>query len=494
MKPSIFHCRHREPLKAARRSIRFWIASLCLLLAMTSFFLSAAIAENQNGEKKPVYVLTMNGAISPAFSGYLESGLEKARAADAQLLLVELNTPGGLLSTTRDMAATIVQSPIPIAVWVTPSGAHAASAGTFIMYAAHIAAMDEGTNIGAATPVEMRGQVSNQMGEAIEQKDARDKPSTNDEQQNLRDMLRDLTDPNQKAMNQKAIEDTTAFIRGLAELRGRNVEWAEKAVTDADSITAKEALEMNVIDYLATSHNALLEQIDGKIIKIKNADPVTLDTAHAPIVEIKPDWKVKLLTFITDPNVALILMSIGVYGIILEFYNPGTMIPGTIGAISLILGLYALNILPISGAGIALILIGMLLMAAEAFVPSFGILGIGGLAAFIIGATIMFDSESMPGLALDWGVVWGIGLSGLILVALTVYMTVKVYRQKVSTGAESMIGSEAEIVEWDGTKGRVRVQGEIWSALSKEDLELSAEDIVLISAVDGLDLKIRTID
>lgn len=463
-----------------------------LMFLIGAFLFLAPILQAEETEKRPVYVLTMDGAIGPAFSGYLDAGLAKANAANSQLLIIELNTPGGLLSTTREMASSIVESKIPIAVWVTPSGAHAASAGTFVLYAAHIAAMDEGTNVGAATPIEMRGQLD----ETIEQKDTRGKKTLKEQQdeENLKDMLRNMMDPNAKAMREKAIEDTAAFIRGLAELRGRNAEWAEKAVTEADSITAAEALEKKVIDLIAVNRAELLEKVNGKEIPIKNNDPVTLDTAHAPVVELKPDWKTKFLAMITDPNVALILMSIGVYGLILEFYNPGTMVAGTIGAICLILGLYAMNVLPINAAGAGLMLLGLVFMMAEAFIPSFGIMGFGGLAAFVIGATIMYDMESMPGMALDWGVVWGVAFFGALVIALVVYLTIKVYKQHVTTGPEGLIGDTGEIVEWKKNKGRIRVQGEIWTAFSEDDLELKKEEKVLVSAVDGLDLKIRTIE
>lgn len=469
----------------------FWIASSLALLAMTFWGLPAASQESE--AKRPIYVLTMDGAISPAFSGYLDAGLAAARQNNAQLMVVELNTPGGLLSTTREMVAAIVESETPVAIWVTPSGAHAASAGTFILYAAHIAAMDEGTNVGAATPIEMRGQTGGALGEPGAQKDARDKPTQKDKenQSELRRLLEEFSDPNQKAMRQKAIEDTAAFIRGLAELRGRNAEWAEKAVTEAASITASEALELNVIDLIALNRAELLQKVDGRTIPLKNRDSLTLDTDGAPVIEMPPDWKTRLLAMITDPNVALILMSIGVYGLILEFYNPGALVPGTIGAICLILGLYALNVLPINAAGAALMLLGFAFIIAEAFLPSFGILGLAGLVAFIVGAVIMFDMESMPGLALDWGVISGIAVSGALLLAIIVFLTVKVYRRQVTTGPESMIGHTASVEEWDGHEGRVRVQGEIWHAIADDALELRKGDKVLVSAVKDLTLKIR---
>jgi len=468
------------------KSFRLWISVSLLLIATTLFLIPAGAKE---GGKPPIYVLTMKGAIGPAFSGYLNNGLARAEADKAQLLIIELDTPGGLLSSTRDMTTSIVESKVPVAVWVTPSGAHAASAGTFILYAAHIAAMDQGTNVGAATPIEMRGQLD----EPLRQKDARDAPIKADEE-SLRKMLDEFTDPNTKAMRQKAVEDTAAFIRGLAELRGRNAEWAEKAVTEAESITSAEALEKKVIDLIAVNRGELLQKINGKKIPIKNGEPVTLDTENAPITEFRPDWKTKLLSMITDPNIALILMSVGVYGIILEFYHPGSMVPGTIGAICLILGLYAMNVLPINAAGMALMILGMVFMIAEAFIPSFGVMGLGGVAAFIVGATIMFDTGSMPGLAPDWSVIWGIGFCGLLIVGITAFVTAKVYKQKVSTGPESMIGSKAHVVEWNGNRGRIRVQGEIWSAFSDDMLALKKDDEVLVSKVEGLEIKIRAFE
>ena len=429
--------------------------------------------EATDSAKRPVYVMTMNGAIGPAFSGYLEAGIAKAHAANAQLIIIELNTPGGLLTSTREMVADIIAAPVPIAVWVTPSGAHAASAGTFILYAAHIAAMDEGTNVGAATPIQMRGDANEQQ-----------------DQIDFRRMFEDMTDPNAKAAREKAVADTAAFIRGLAEMRGRNAEWAEKAVTEADSITGREALEKGVIDVLATNRQELLSKINGKAITLKNEQIVTLTTDSAPVVAFRPDWKTRFLALITDPNIAMILMSIGVYGLILEFYNPGALFPGTIGAISLVIGLYSMNVLPINTAGAVLMILGIILIIAEAFMPSFGILGLGGLAAFIVGATIMFDTESMPGLTLDWGVLWGVAALGLLMVGLIVYMTIRVYKNQVQTGLESMIGKVAHVVEWSGKEGRVRIQGEVWHAYADDEMKLEKDEKVTIAKAEDLKLKI----
>lgn len=425
----------------------------------------------QEPEKRSVLVLTMSGAISPAFSDYLEQGLAKARELNAQLVVIKLDTPGGLLTSTRDMVSAILESDIPVAVWVTPSGAHAASAGTFLLYAAHIAAMDSGTNVGAATPIQMGGP----MGPAPpdDKNDNEDNPIGN------------------SAHERKAIEDTAAFIRGLAELRGRNAEWGELAVTEAKSLTATEALEANVIDLIATSQDDLLNNVDGKAIALKNAPTLTLDLADAPVVDMKPDIRTHILSFLSDPNVAFILLTIGIYGFILEFYNPGTMIPATVGAICLIAGLFALNILPVNMAGVILLVVGILLMIAEALVPSFGILGIGGVAAFILGATFMFDQESMPGLVLDMGLVWGMALLGVLIVLLVVWLAVNSFKQKATTGQESLIGHSGKIVAWGGEEGHIHIRGETWSARTESGAPLEPGAKAEVVAIDGLTLVVR---
>ncbi|HIF25534.1 MAG TPA: nodulation protein NfeD [Micavibrio sp.] len=445
--------------------MKLFIYLALIIIGLCSTLLNTPNAQDNGGH---VMVMTMEGAIGPAFSGYLETGIARAEAENAQAIIIELNTPGGLLSSTRDMVSDIVESPVPVIVWTTPSGAHAASAGTFIMYAAHINAMDSGTNLGAATPIEMGGS----------------SPAASEDEGG---------DANQEAMKNKALEDTSAFIRGLAEMRGRNAEWAQTAVTEAKSLTAEEALKENVIDMIATNRGELISKLHGREVALKNGTTVTLDTDTAPVKEFKPDWKVSFLSMITDPNIALILMSIGVYGLILEFYNPGTMIPGTIGAICLIIGLYAMNVLPINAAGIILLVLGLIFMIAEAFIPSFGILGFGGLAAFVVGLAIMFDSDAMPGLTIDGGVIAGVAILGAIIIGLVVFLTVKVYRKEIDTGVEGMIGKKAEIVEWKDDHGRVRVQGEVWSAYADSNLDLKAEDTVIVAAVNQTELTIKII-
>jgi len=453
------------------RAARLGFFLLLILLPLSLTLADAQQPASAPSGKAPIIQLTMKGAITPAMDSYMRKGLARAAEENAQLIILALDTPGGLLSTTREMVGAITASPVPVAVWVTPPGGHAASAGTFITYAAHIAAMDHGTNIGAATPVTMGGG-----GMPGAEDDDEDRPASG------------------AAMERKALQDTAAFIRGLAEMRGRNAEWAERAVTEAESITAEQALANNVIDYIATSRDDLLRQIDGRTITVRDDTAVTFDTAGAPVTEITPDWRTRLLILITDPNIAFILMSIGVYGVILEFFNPGTLIPGTVGVICLLLALYALNVLPINIAGAALMLAGIAFMVAESFMPSFGIMGFGGLVAFITGATIMFDTDAMPGMGLQWDIILAMAVLGALMIGLTMYVTMKVYRKKVTTGAESMIGDQAKIVEWEGQTGRVHIQGEIWRARSVHQLDdLQPGDHVMVVAIHDLELEIEAV-
>ena len=452
--------------------------------------------------EKPIIILPMKGAIGPALSDYMIKGIEKAKNENAALIVIELDTPGGLLTTTRIMTQNIIESPIPIAVYVTPAGAHAASAGTFIMYAAHVAAMTEGTNVGAATPIQMRGHIhgniiqyasnqSDKKNEGASEQDSSEQDVPDESTEDLlKKALQKLGQEGNDDLRKKAVEDTSAFIRGLAELRGRNADWAVKSVTEASSITAKEALDKNVINILANSRSSLLKQIDGMTVKMSGDKQLTIQTAHAPVIEFPPDWKTQFLVIITNPNLALILMSIGVYGLILEFYNPGAMVPGVIGAISLTLGLYATNILPINTAGVILVLLGLVFMLAEFFIPSFGIMGFGGFAAFIGGLTILFETESMPGLELDAGIIWGIGILGAFVIGLVVWLAYSAQTEKTSTGTESMIGENATVLFWDGCEGKVRVQGEDWAAISDKDMDLSKGDEVTVQSVNRLKVKI----
>lgn len=446
----------------AVRVIRIFLALFCLMTGALS--LNAAQEPQASGG---VYVLNATGAIGPALYNYLQKGFSEAADNKAALIVVELNTPGGLLTSTREITTLILNSAVPVAMYVTPSGGHAASAGTFLVYASHVAAMTEGTNIGAATPI--------QLGSQPDQK-TDDKDKTNSD-----------------ALDQKAVHDTTAFIRGLADLSKRNGDWAQKAVTDAESLTAKEALEKDVIDVIATSRDDLIAKSNGRTVRMGDGTMKKIVIGTAPVTEYKQDFKTKLLIAVTDPNIAMILMSLGMLGLTLEFYHPGTFIGGVSGLICLLLGFYAMNILPINMTGLFLVLIGFAMLVAEIYVPSFGVLGIGGTIAFVLGASMMFEGESMPGLALDMGLVYGLAAFMFLMMMGLGLLVARAMKKTASTGIEGMIGHQAEVIEWAGQQGYVKIQGELWQAANEGSVYLQPGDHVLVTASDDLMLKVRKI-
>ncbi|RME62564.1 MAG: nodulation protein NfeD, partial [Alphaproteobacteria bacterium] len=394
-----------------------------------------------------------------------------------------MDTPGGLDSAMRDIIRAILSSPVPVLTYVSPSGARAASAGTYILYASHIAAMAPGTNLGAATPVAIGGGLPLPGGEpekkepgASEGEDGRDKaapaPAPRD------------------AMKAKMVNDAVAYIRALAEMRGRNADWAEQAVREAASLSASAALEQRVIDIVAADMASLLEQADGRTVSVGGADK-TLATRGLTLREVTPDWRTQLLAAITDPNVALILMMIGIYGLIFEFMNPGAIYPGTIGAICLLIGLYALGTLPVNYAGLALIVLGIALMTAEAFAPSFGVLGISGTIAFVLGAAILIDTDA-PGFGISWAIIAAVAGASLLITLIVVPMAIGAHRRRVVTGAEQMVGSLGEVLDWQGAHGHVFVHGERWRAAAKTPL--TAKQKVRITGLEGLTLDVAPVE
>jgi membrane-bound serine protease (ClpP class) len=357
----------------------------------------------------------------------------------------------------RDIIRLILTSRIPVITYVHPSGGRAASAGTYILYASHLAAMTPGTNLGAATPVQIGGGGLPGLGRDQDKDKEKDKDRK----------AEDKTQP-ADAMARKAINDAVAYIRGLAEMRGRNADWAEKAVREAASLYAEEALKQGVIEIVAPNTRKMLAEADGRSIRI-GEEQRTLRTADLEIVEIEPNWRVRILAAITNPNIAYILLLVGIYGLIFEFMNPGAIVPGTLGAIALLIGLYALNVLPINFAGVALMLLGIALMVAEAFVPSFGILGIGGIVAFALGSLMMFDTD-VPGFGIAWQTVaFGTAASAALLLY-AAGAVLRAHRREVTTGESALVGRTGQVVTWDGREGVVHLQGERWHAHSEARL------------------------
>jgi len=451
-------------------------------LVLAVFTVLAAFVALGGGAQEPsssrrALVLTINGAIGPATAEYLRSGLDEAVKRRASVVILRMDTPGGLVTTTREIIREILGSPIPIIGFVGPHGAHAASAGTYIMYATHLAAMAPGTNLGAATPVQMGGNGGLPMpGGRPDGDDSKDGES------------KDARGPDAKdTMSAKAISDLSAYIRSLAELRGRNAEWAEKAVREAASLSSSEALEHHVIEIIAGDVYDVLDKADGRTIVVNDVEK-TLATARLAVEEFEPSWRIKLLSAITDPNIAFILMMIGIYGLIFEMANPGAVAPGVLGGICLLVGLYALSVLPLNYAGLGLVLLGMGFMIAEAFLPSFGMLGLGGIVAFFIGATMLIDADA-PGFSLSWPVIAGttVATGGFMLLIMT--FAVRSQRRSVTTGRESLIGAQGAVRSWSGNTGWVHVAGEEWRAEGPS--LLATGQPVRVIDVRGLTLRVE---
>ena len=401
-----------------------------------------------------VHVITIDASINPATADYIIHSIEDAEEAGAACIVVRLNTPGGLLKSTRQIVSKILTASVPVVIYVSPSGAQSASAGAFITLSAHVAAMAPGTNIGAAHPVGLQGGEPDSI------------------------------------MNEKATNDAAAFIKSISEKRKRNVQWAEEAVRKSVSITENEALKLNVVDVVAATVKELLEEIDGREVELESAS-VTLETAGAEIVEKEMGWRYEILDLLSDPNIAYILFMLGVYGLLFELYNPGSIFPGVVGVICLILAFYSLATLPINYAGLALIIVGIILLLLEIKITSYGLLTVGGAVSLLLGSVMLISSESsLEFISLSWGVIIPTVLLTVLFFAFAIGMALKAQMRKPTTGSEGLVGEFGTVMADLKPDGKVHVHGEIWSATTEGE-KLKKGTKVVVTKLVNLKLTVK---
>ncbi len=452
--------------------------SIAVFLALILGFL-AGVA--QADEK--VIVVELKGALGVATADYVISGIEHAEATGAELVIIDMDTPGGLMSPMRDIIQAILNSSVPVATYVTPEGARADSAGTYVLLASHIAAMAPTTHLGAATPVSLTGDG------VTPEKDTEDTEATEEATDDEAKPEPDSQEEPQPgtSMERKVLNDAIAYIRGLAERHGRNADWAEDAVRDAATLTAGEALEQNVIEFIANDHTALLEMIDGHEVTI-DGEAVVLETTSVVIEVYEANWRIKILSAVASPEIVLLLGMIGLYGLMYEGWNPGAIIPGVVGVICLLLAAYGLQVLPVNYAGLALIIVGLALMTAEAFAPSFGALGLGGIAAFVFGSIMMFDSD-IPGFGISLTFVIAIAIIAALLVIWMVSFVLKLRRRGAVSGSDSIIGGVGTAMTDFSGEGKIWLEGEAWAARS--NTPVTKDQQVVVTNMIGLLLEIE---
>ncbi len=464
------------------RRIAQWLA-VALLLGNPGASKNSVAAASAEGAAT---LIELNGAIGPAMSRYIERSLLDAQNQHSPVIIVQMDTPGGLDTSMRDIIKAILASPVPVVSYVAPSGARAASAGTYILYASHLAAMAPATNLGAATPISIGGEPPGaappSAAPELPPAPSSTRPPGNSAGANKQPAPSPAT-----ASERKAVNDAVAYIRGLAQLRGRNADWAESAVRGAASLSAQDALAQHVIEIIAKDVPDLLQQLDGRKVQVAQYE-VVLHTKGLAVTRIAPDWRARFLMVLTHPTIAYGLLLIGIYGLLLEGYNPGAVLPGVVGALSLILALYAFQLLAVNFAGLALIALGAGLIILEFFMPAFGSLGIGGLAAFVIGSIILFDNHAQ-GLQVALPVIAGIAISGALVIATIAWLAARARRRPVTTGAEAMIGGLVEVIAEGREQCVVRYGGELWNAQTVSPLHAGQQ--ARIVKVAGLTLWIE---